>query len=82
MWNVFVRSGAAGGVTREATINLTIQTEADTVEEVRAKVEALPDLIEALDEWAFTFRADEVPEYVTNALAKVGMRAHPRRVTP
>ena len=48
-WNVFVRSGAAGGKDREATVNLTVQTLSDTVEEVRATVESLPMLAEALE---------------------------------
>jgi len=34
------------------------------------------DLLEALEEWAFTFRSDEIPEYVTDAITRA------RRATP
>lgn len=44
-WTVKTISGAAGGTSRQATVNLQINTEADTVEEVRRAVEALPDLL-------------------------------------
>lgn len=49
MWKVTTISGVAGGPTREATVNLKVETLSDTVEEVRAKVEALPQLVEALE---------------------------------
>lgn len=38
-WDVTTISGAAGGVRRNGTVNLSVQTQADTVEEVRAHVE-------------------------------------------
>lgn len=47
--------GAAGGPSRSAVVTVEIRTTADTVEEVRAKVDALPDLIAAMEkitEWA------------------------------
>lgn len=50
-------SGVAGGFIGKATINLRIDCNADTVEEVRQLVEAAPDLFEALNElvW-FSFK--------------------------
>src|SRR4051812_23534625 len=48
-WNVRLIKGFAGGhgENSPALVTLDISTEANTVEEVRAKVEALPDLLEA-----------------------------------
>lgn len=47
IWNVKTVSGAAGGCTRQAEVALRIECESDTVEAVRRKVEALPELLEA-----------------------------------
>ena len=46
-WSVNIISGAAGGLTREATVNLRIDTRADTVHEIQQLVEVAPDLLEA-----------------------------------
>ena len=56
-WKVITVSGAAGGETRHAIVNLLVKTEADTVEEVRQLIEAAPDLLEACEAaitWAKT----------------------------
>ena len=50
LWKVTTISGAAGGVTRDAIVNLRIKTKSDTVEPVRLKVEAVPDMLYALEE--------------------------------
>ncbi len=49
-WNVETISGAAGGMSREATINAQITCKADTVEEIRRLLDAAPDLLGALQD--------------------------------
>jgi adenosine deaminase len=46
MWKVKTVSGHAGGVSRKAGVTLFVECEADTVEEVRAKVASAPELLE------------------------------------
>jgi len=50
MWEVIARSGWAGGSPNpECSATLIINTQADTIEEVRAIVAALPELIAERD---------------------------------
>jgi hypothetical protein len=47
-WTVRAVSGAAGGFSHKATVALTIDCDADTVESVRKLVAAAPELLDAL----------------------------------
>jgi hypothetical protein len=49
-WSVKVLSGAAGGLSRNATVNAQVACKADTVEEVRKLIAAAPDLLAALED--------------------------------
>ena len=46
-WKVKTICGYAGGNSQDAMLNCEIETKSDTVDEIRQKVEAAPDLLEA-----------------------------------
>ena len=48
-WTVKSVSGFAGGTKRKAGVTLYIETESDTVEDVRRMVESTPDLLAACE---------------------------------
>jgi len=53
-WSVRTQSGMAGGTSRQASVTLIIETQSDTVEDVRMLVQAAPALLAALEmalEW-------------------------------
>ena len=60
-WKVRTVSGAAGGITRTAIINLEIKTKSDTVEEIRQLVEATPDLLIACEQAFAILKASRPP---------------------
>ena len=48
-WTVKSVSGFAGGTKRKAGVTLYIETESDTVEDVRRMVDSTPDLLAACE---------------------------------
>lgn len=55
-WTVKVVSGAAGGTDHKASVNLRVDCEADTIEDVRSLVASAPDLLAALVDAEFLLR--------------------------
>lgn len=56
-WKVRVIAGSAGGIGRQASVTLQVDTLSDTVEQVRCAVEAVPQLVCACQVGADELRA-------------------------